>query len=293
MKITKGLCSLIRECENDIIIGGNQIILFDKKTLSKKTSFIVKNVSGADMDDKYIYSKDTSGVYRVFDYKTNQKICTSKYRKLDDTSFDNGFYILQCQHQIIDVLKFRNSFYYLVKFSPESNNYEEFQLLKYPDAVLKQMVYDDVTQTMYILFNETCCLNKESTISHLKIVDIKSMKEIADLSRKYPHGIWPIFAFQNNKLLSNDMIIWDYKNNTSEKVNGLSNGLFAENGYLHEVVQQENLLIFICSKKVFVYDLLQKRVTHIFDNKDCSTARIIDGKMFLGTWQGVYVYEME
>lgn len=289
--LTKRCCNDIQYNERSIVVAGNGIALFDRHSLKQTFSFSSpKNISCVGIDNKYIYMRNTNGIYYVFDCVNGLRVCRSKLSGIANTSFDNSFLISHKEHCIIDVLMLKDNFYYFIKFYPETYEYKTIKLVSYPSLVLTDIYYVDDQKKAYVLFNETCCLNKESTISKLLVINTETMQISLSTDISCKHGLWPLAIINDELVVFNDITIFNYKSFETKKINGLNQQLFVEKSFLRSIsALKDNRIAFICSSSIYVYDLIDGQVTNAFKGEHCSAFQLIDGNAWIGTWTGTFI----
>ncbi len=294
-RLTKWCCNDIQYNKQNIVVAGNGIALFDRYSQKQIFSFSSpKNISCIGIDDKYIYTRNTEGVYYIFDCIKGFRVCRCKIKGIANISFDNTFLISHEEHCIIDVLMFNDNFYYFTKFYPETCEYKTIKLVSYPNLVLTDIYYVDEQKEAYVLFNETCCLNKDSTTSKLFVINTETMQISLSTDINCKHGLWPLAIISNELIMFNDITIFNYKSLKIKPIKDLTQQLFVGEGYLRTIsIQKNNKIAFICSNSIYVYDLSDEQVTHSFKGKHYLAFKLVDNVAWIGTWNGTLVHNAE
>lgn len=290
-KILKIGCGSISYNEDYICAGGNRIGFIDRKT-NEVCHLLsgIKDVISTSIDEEYLYVKTTNGIYSAYNLKKQEfefkGFCKEKRR----TSHDNKFFCIN-NGVILDVLDLEDSNWYAIKYNLIKNSYEKLFLINQKYYCCDWNI-DYKNQNAVFIFVETNSSDKIKTNCVFLVMNLKKFEIVSKTSLVFEHNITPkCLINSNNLLLSNMEIINIYTNkrfllDESNQFDNINNGYF--NGYSLSI-KHELLLIF--SKKIYIYDIKNKSLLYDFDCEYGSTGALIDNKIFIGTWNGLYLLE--
>lgn len=284
-------CSTIAHNNAYICVGGNQIGIIDRSSgMVLKTIKGVKNITSLKMNDEYIYAKTTNGIYYIFDLKTQELQYKDYCRERLNTSHDGKFFLYE-REIILDVLKLKDEVFYLIKYDFVSRVCEKVCVSKFGYS-RKDWCVDFIDRKAYILFVEKCCLNHSQTNSYISIVNIDTLEIEAEIPLIFEYGVIPIGLVNTHSILLNNMQIID--TSSLERILLDSYNCFRDEtcGYFVRMeMAYEKLLILVFSKCVFIYNLLSGNMIQKCDCQYGHNAMCIDEKIYIATWEGLFLVE--
>lgn len=289
-KILNFGCSSISYNEDYICAAGNVIELISRES-NKKVYRIsgCKNTISTAIDSKHIYAKNTSGQYFVFDLETGLLISKTKCREKENSSNDYNFSRIE-NGVIFDILISKSGDTCAVKYDLLKNSYEELYLADNNFRCKNYILNND---NAYFLFTEKCFLNKEKPKCIYFEVDFRSMKIKTEKIFSLENAVCPLALVSSHSILTKDKEIVDI--NTLERFPTILKKYFENNdlGYKYSIIPaRKEDVILVYSKKVLVYNLKFNEITNNFKSEKgdcCSCAEIIDSKLYVGTWNGLFI----
>lgn len=289
-KILNFGCSSIAYNDKYICAAGNIIVTLNRDDFKEKHHISgYRNIISLDIDSQYIYAKNTSGQYFLFDLETGSLITKGKCVEKENSSNDYIFFRTETG-VILDILVSKSGDTYAVKYDLLKNSYEKLYLT---DNNFRCKNYILNGNKAYLLFIEKCFINKEKPKCIYFQIDLKSMKIIKETTFSLEHSDNPLALVSPNFILTEGKEIIDI--NTLEKYPTRLKEYFKNNdlGYKYRIIPKSSeSIILVYSKEVLVYNLnLDKIICNFKCEKGdcCSCAEIIDSNLYVGTWSGFFV----
>lgn len=283
-------CSSIAYNDKYICAAGNIIGTLNRDDFKEKHRISgYRNIISMVIDSQYIYTKNTSGQYFLFDLKTGSLVTKGKCVEKENSSNDYNFFRIETG-VILDILISKSGDTYAVKYDLLKSSYEKLYLT---DNNFRCKNYILNGNKAYFLFIEKYFMNKEKPKCIYFQIDLKSMKIIKETTFSLEHSDNPLALVSSNSILTEDKEIIDF--NTLEKYPTRLKEYFKNNdlGYKYRIIPKSNeSIILVYSKKVLVYNLKLNEITDNFNCEKgdcCSCAEIIDNNLYVGTWNGFFV----
>lgn len=286
-------CGKIAYNEKYICAGGNQIGVLERadgKSLGTITG--MKNITSLTIDDDYVYVKTTIGTYAMFALDTKERKYNGYCRIKMNASHDGKFFLYE-KGIILDVLRFKDENYHLVKYNFASDSYEEVCTTKL-GFTKKDWRVDYAERRAYILFVETCYLNHPQTNCSIVIINIDTLQIEEELQLAFKDKTVPIGFVNNKEILLNNMQIFNIRTAKQKLLD--THNLFSDEtcGYFAKMnTLSDEKLILVFSKHIFLYDVLNGTIIKDFACQYGSDAVYIDGKIYLATWDGFFLDDGE
>lgn len=288
-KISRLGCGEITYNSRFICFGGNQIGIMDRFSESVLDSLKgAKNITSLQIDDEYIYAKTTIGIYHMFNLESRELQYRDYYRKKKDTSHD-GKMLLYEKGIILDILTLKDGLYYFLKCDLVSHIFKSVCISK-ANYSLKDWCVDFLDRKAYILFLERCCLNHSETNCYISVVNIDTLQVEEEIPLIYAYGIFPLGLVNKHSVLLNNMQIADVYSSERfllDTYNGFRDKTCGY--YVRMNCMSEGKMILVFSKCVFIYDLITGNLIKKIDSQYVSNAMCIDDKIYIATWNGLYL----
>lgn len=287
-------CSCIAYNENYICTAGNIIGTINRDDFKEKHRISgYRNIISLDIDSQYIYAKNTSGQYFLFDLETGSLVTKGKCVEKENSSNNYNFFRTETG-VILDILVSKSGDNYAVKYDLLKNSYEKLYLA---DSDFRCKNYILNGNKAYFLFIEKCFMNKEEPKCIYFQIDFESM-EIKEKTTFSPEqSDTPLALVSPNSILTESKEIIDV--NTLKKHPTILKDYFEINelGYKYRIIPKSNeSIILVYSKEVLVYNLNLDKIIYNFKCEKgdcCSCAEIIDNNLYVGTWSGFFVATLE
>ncbi len=289
-KILKFGCGPIAYNDNFICSGGNKIGVINPETDEVCATLTgIKNISSLSMDEKYIYAKSTTGVYGMFDLETNSLIHKGSCRGREYTSHDGDFFCIN-EGIILDILSFKDKNIYAVKYNFFTNDYEKVFLTD-NNFTCYNRIFDNTERKIYFLFTENCCLNKKQTNCRFFIINVDKLIIEKEFSINFEFGIFPVSLIHSQYILLNNMEILDIITNKRFLLDSNNYYKSSESGYFLKARLTGTNLILVFSETIFIYNFEKRQLTNKFNCEYCFNAKIINNKLYIATWNGLFLID--
>lgn len=288
-KILSFGCDAIAYNDTLICSGGNQIGLVDRSSgLILGILKGARNIISLQVDSEYIYAKTTAGIYCVFDLKSKELKYKNYCRDKKNTSHDGKFFLYD-KCIILDILKLKDDFYYLIKYDITSCVYEKVCISK-NNFVCKDWYVDRYERKAYVLLLETCCLNHLQTNCYITVINIDDFQIEEENPLTFEYGIIPIGFAEKDAILLNNMQIADVISSKRFLLNSQNYFKDKASGYFVKMkFMSEKQIILIFSECVLIYDLSSSNLIKKYDCQYGANAACIDDKTYFATWNGLFV----
>lgn len=285
-------CGPITYNSSYICSGGNKIGIVDIKTdESCATLTGIKNITSLSMDEKYVYAKSTSGVYGMFDLETNSLIHKGSCRERKDSAHDGKFFCIG-EGIIVDIIRLKDNNWYVVKYNFFTNSYEK-QFITDDNFFCGKRILDYKNKLLCFLFEEKFTNNnKGNRIKRYYAVNIDDLSVESAIDLNLETGILGL-ASPRSVLLTNMKIVDVFTNS------GFL--LDTHNYYLDKSVDlghfrnleftEEKHLILVFSNSVLFYNTEKCQLIKKIDCEYGSNGTIINNKLYIATWNGLFLVD--
>ena len=290
-KVLKFGCGSIAYNNDYIFAGANKIGIIDRKT-NNVCGFLsgMRNITSISMDKQYVYAKTTTGIYGAFNLEPQELEYKGYCREKKNTSHDGKIFCIE-SGVILDLLSLKDENKYAVKYNIFTKSYEKVCLSNSNFHCYSWNV-DFQSRKAFYLFVKTRRSKHEKTNCIFKTVNVDSLEIESEIAFDFENGIFPKRLINSHSVLLSNMQIADIYTKERYMLDSVNRFNNPDCGYFVSMsVSSKNNLILVFSNAVFVYDI-EKRV--LLNRYDCvygSAANIIDERIYIGTWDGLFVIE--
>ena len=293
-KILRFDCGEIAYDEKYIAVTGNRVGLIDRTTdeVLNVITKAGKNIIGMKIMDGYIYTKTTVGTYYMYNLKENELAGYGYCKERQNTSFSGNIFVYS-KGVILDILPLKDEQYYLVKYDFLSKTYEKVCIAK-ANYCCRDWLIDYQEREVYILSLEKNWMNQAQTNCYISVVNIDDLRIKTVITVNLKKSTTPIMLIDKTNILLKDMKIY----NTDSKEMRIFNSYDCLNdrslGYLSSFYLdgKENLILTF-SNRVLIFNLKTGELYKSYPCQYGDSAVLIDGKVYIATWKGLFVDDIE
>lgn len=287
--LTNG-CSSISYNNNYICTCGNKIGVINRKTDEVYSFYTpLRNIISTSMDEQYLYVKTSNGIYGAVNIEAKEIEYRGFCREKDNTSsHDYKFFCIE-KGVVLDVLDLKDNKMYAVKYNLINKSFEKLFLVNH-DYYCCDWNVDYKNQKACFLLVETNSYDKPKTNCSYQIIDLKSFNIESKINLSFEHKTNPKCLIGSHMLLLDTMEIVNLYTNDRFLLDVNNQFYNTNNGYFCRCkLSIKHQLILVFSEKVFVYNIENQQLLFSYDCKYGSCAEQIDDKIFIGTWDGLFI----
>lgn len=285
-------CGPITYNENYICAGANKIGIINPETDEVCATLTgIKNITSLSMDKKYVYAKSTTGIYGIFDSESNSLIHKGSCRGRNDTSHDGHFFCID-DGVILDVLNLKDENMYVVKYNFYKNNYEKLYLTNHMFTCFNR-IYDKTKRRAYLLCKEKTIIKKPNVYCKFFVIDVDNLSIEEELDLTFKDGFSPLKLVNPNLILISSMELQNIHTGEPSSFGFSDYDNNQKNLYILEAKILGDYLILVSCDIILVFNINQCKLINKYNCKNGVNAILIDTKLYISTWNGLFLTDTQ